>query len=148
MKIGHDVCGLVRSGGTATTISVLQPKFGAAGAKEFTKVAERDLCPSVVPAYTMSQQSAIQDANSYLRSEPGFSKRGLVGQLEYDKFSSADAWFAVKHIKVNWMQQAVYSAQSYMQSEGGFSYGSLVGQLEYDKFTPAQAAHGAHKVGL
>jgi len=98
--------------------------------------------------YTVSQHSAIQDAESYLQSEPGFSKLGLIGQLEYDKFSPADARFAVNHITVNWDQQAAADAKGYMQTEGGFSYGSLVQQLEYDKFTPAQAAHGARSVGL
>jgi hypothetical protein len=96
----------------------------------------------------VSQHSAIQDAESYLQTEPGFSKLGLIQQLEYDKFSPAAARFAVNHITVNWDQQAAADAKNYMQTEGGFSYGSLVQQLEYDKFTPAQAAHGARSVGL
>jgi Host cell surface-exposed lipoprotein len=115
--------------------------------------------PAAVPAaatpsalatqqYTVSQHSAIQDAESYLQTEPGFSKLGLIGQLEYDKFPRADARFAVNHITVNWDQQAAADAKNYMQTEGGFSYGGLVQQLEYDKFTPAQAAHGARSVGL
>jgi hypothetical protein len=100
------------------------------------------------PRYTASQQSAIQDARSYLQTEPGFSRRGLIGQLRFDKFSRADARFAVKHLHVNWNQQAAADARSYMKSEGGFSYGSMVQQLEFDKFTPKQAAYGAKAVGL
>jgi hypothetical protein len=100
------------------------------------------------PQYTVSQKSAIQDAESYLQTEPGFSKLGLIHQIEFDKFASADARFAVHHITVNWDKQAAADAKNYMQTEGGFSYGSLVQQLEFDKFTPAQAAHGARSVGL
>ena len=100
------------------------------------------------PQYTVSQQSAIQDAESYLQAEPGFSKLGLIGQLEFDKFSYADARFAVSHITVSWYAQAAADARNYMQDEGGFSYGSLVQQLEFDKFTPAQAQYGAKAAGL
>jgi Host cell surface-exposed lipoprotein len=104
--------------------------------------------PPAAPQYTGSQQSAIQDAQSYLSTQPGFSKQGLIAQLEYDKFSHADAAFAVNHITVNWKQQAAADAHNYMSTQGGFSCGGMVSQLEFDKFTPAQAAYGASAVGL
>jgi hypothetical protein len=100
------------------------------------------------PQYTASQQAAIQDANGYLSTEPGFSMQGLIDQLEFDKFSAADATFAVNHITVDWDQQAADDAKNYQTTEGGFSCGSMVQQLEFDKFTPEQAAYGANSVGL
>lgn len=118
--------------------------------KAFDNAVSSTMCPgrTIAPRYTEAQQSAIQDAENYLQSEPGFSKLGLIGQLEYDKFSAALAAFAVNHITVNWDQQAADDARNYMTSEGGFSYGGMVSQLEYDKFTPAQAAYGAKAAGL
>lgn len=100
------------------------------------------------PQYTASQQAAIQDAQSYLTNEPGFSEQGLIGQLEFDKFSAADAEFAVDHVKVDWDQQAAADAQNYQQNEGGFSCGSLISQLEFDHFTSAQATYGADQAGV
>jgi Host cell surface-exposed lipoprotein len=112
--------------------------------------------PASNTGFTTSQESAIQDAASYLSSEPGFSKSGLIGQIKYDGFSRSLARFAVDAISngevsglsVNWMQQAADDAKNYMQSEGGFSYSGLVQQLEYDGFTASQARYGARSVGL
>jgi hypothetical protein len=118
--------------------------------QSFDNAVTSTMCPGVTvrPLYTASEQAAIQDAQNYLQTEPGFSKTGLIKQLEYDKYSYADARFAVNHISVNWMQQAADDARNYQQTEGGFSYGGMVQQLEYDGFTPAQAAHGAQSIGL
>jgi hypothetical protein len=97
---------------------------------------------------TVSQQQAIQDAQSYLQNVGGFSYLGLIAQVENDQFSAADATFAVNHITVNWNQQAAQDAQSYMQNVGGFSCGSMVSQLENDQFTQVEAEYGAQSVGL
>ena len=101
------------------------------------------------PAYTVEQQQAIDSAQSYLDSNQGFSRAGLMGQLTSsygEGFSHSLAAFAIRHVQVNWNQQAVISAQSYVDSGQGFSYASLVDQLDSpygEQFTPAQAQHGA-----
>ena len=106
------------------------------------------------PAYTIAQQQAIDSAKSYLQTEPGFSKLGLIDQLHSkygEGFSKKLAVFAVNHIKVNWRQQAVYSARNYMKTEPGWSCSGLVQQLDSpygEKFTPAQAEYAARAVGL
>jgi Host cell surface-exposed lipoprotein len=97
---------------------------------------------------TASEQSAIQDAQSYLQNVGGFSESGLINQLEYDQFSAADAQFAVNYLNPNWNTEAAQDAQSYMSNVGGFSCGSLLQQLEYDGFTQAQAEYGTSSVGL
>ena len=107
-----------------------------------------------VPQYSIPQQQAIAAARSYLETEPGFSKAGLISQLHSkygNGFSEKLAVFAVTHVKVNWFQQAVFSAKSYMQTEPGWSYSGLVDQLHSPygaQFTLRQAEYGAHKVGL
>jgi Host cell surface-exposed lipoprotein len=106
------------------------------------------------PAYTVSQQQAIDAAESYLQDEPGFSYQGLIDQLDSsygNGFSVADATFAVNHITVNWNQQAAIAAQNYMTSEPGWSCSGLVQQLDSPyggQFTLAQAEYGAQSVGL
>jgi len=100
------------------------------------------------PAPSVSQQSALDSANSYLQNVGGFSRSGLIKQLVFDKFSNADATWAVDHTGADWMAQAAASASSYMKNVGGFSRGSLIDQLTFDGFTYAQAAHGASSVGL
>jgi Protein of unknown function (DUF2510)/Host cell surface-exposed lipoprotein len=134
--------------GTSTASTGSTHHSAAAAPASLPSSAPPSSAPPAAPQYTGSQQSAIQDAQSYLSTQPGFSKQGLIGQLEYDKFSHADAAFAVRHITVNWNQQAAADAHNYMSTQGGFSCGGMVSQLEYDKFTPAQAAYGAHAVGL
>jgi hypothetical protein len=106
------------------------------------------------PQYSLSQQQVIASAKSYLQTEPGFSKAGLIEQLSSkygEGFSKRLAVFAVNHVKVNWRQQAVYSARSYLKSEPGWSYSGLVDQLhsQYgEQFTLAQAKYAAAAVGL
>jgi Host cell surface-exposed lipoprotein len=107
-----------------------------------------------VPQFTTAQQQAIASAESYLQSEPGFSKLGLISQLHSpygEGFSEKLAVFAVAHVKVNWFRQAVYAARSYMRNEPGWSYSGLVDQLHSpygENFTLRQAEYAARKVGL
>jgi Host cell surface-exposed lipoprotein len=106
------------------------------------------------PKYTTAEQQAIDSAESYLSTEPGFSKKGLIQQLDSkdgEGFSKRLAVFAVDHVKVNWWQQAVFAAKSYMKTEPGWSYSGLVQQLDSPyggDFTQAQAEYAAKKVGL
>lgn len=95
---------------------------------------------------TVSQESAVSSAESYLRLG-GFSRSGLIEQLQYEEYSKADAEFAVDHIDVDWREQAAESAASYMDISS-FSRGGLIDQLEYEGFTSEQANHGADSVGL
>jgi hypothetical protein len=106
------------------------------------------------PQYSISQQQAIDSAESYLSEGQGFSKAGLYQQLhsQYGEgFSARLARFAVNHVRVSWKHQAVLSARGYMQSEPGWSYSGLVQQLDSpdgEQFTAAQAEYAAKAVGL
>lgn len=99
------------------------------------------------PKMTPAQESALQSAQSYMRTVGGFSRQGLIEQLEYEQFSTADATFAVDNGGFDWAA-AADSAASYMETVGGFSRGSLIDQLLYEGFTQAEAEHGANSVGL
>jgi hypothetical protein len=105
------------------------------------------------PALTQQQHNAVQDAENYLSSEPGFSQQGLIQQLSGpggDGFSVADATAAVDSLTVNWNAQAVDDAQNYNSSEGGFSCSGMIQQLSGpggDGFTVAQATYGATQAG-
>ncbi len=105
------------------------------------------------PALSQQQQNAVQDADNYLSSEPGFSQQGLINQLSGpggDGFSVADATVAVDSLTVNWNAQAVDDAQNYNSSEGGFSCSGMIQQLSGpggDGFTVAQATYGATQAG-
>jgi Host cell surface-exposed lipoprotein len=111
----------------------------------YVTLPPQTLAPTA-PAFTVSQQNAIESAKSYLESS-GFSRLGLIEQLEFEKFSKADALFAVNHVTVNWNQEAVQSANEYLDSSS-FSCRSLIEQLEFDQFTHSQAVYGAKQTGL
>jgi hypothetical protein len=100
----------------------------------------------VEPQMTISQENALESAESYL-SYTAFSRSGLIKQLEYEGFSTADAEFAVDTVTVDWMEQAALSAKSYMDYSS-FSRSGLIKQLEYEGFTSDQAEHGANSAGL
>jgi hypothetical protein len=116
---------------------------------------ENSTAPSK-PEMSVSQENAIEEARSYLRSM-AFSRQGLIDQLssEYgSKFPLADAEFAVAYIEnnseVDWNAQAVKSAKEYLDSSS-FSCNGLIDQLssEYgSKFTESQATYGATQAGL
>jgi hypothetical protein len=97
-------------------------------------------------SFTVSQQNAIESAESYL-SFMGFSREGLIEQLEFEDFSNADATFAVDTISPDWFEQAAKSAESYLDS-GSFSRQGLIDQLEFEGFTTEEATYGAEQAGL
>jgi len=106
------------------------------------------------PALTVSQQQAVQSAQSYLSNVGGFSQYSLLQQLTSSAgagFSQADAQFAINYLHPDWYQQAVQSAKSYMSTVGGFSAASLYDQLTSTAgagFTPGQANYALKQVGL
>ena len=111
------------------------------------------------PPMTVSQQQAVDSAQSYLQNEPGFSYQGLIDQLDSsygEGFSVADATFAVNYVApasdtTFWDAQAVDSAKSYMQTEPGWSACGLVQQLDSsygEQFTQAEAEYAVQQVGL
>jgi hypothetical protein len=101
----------------------------------------------------VSQQQALDSAQSYLALGSGFSRQGLIEQLDSPyggQFSVADATWAADHAGADWDAQAVMAAQGYMKL-GGFSRASLIEQLDSPyggKFTLAQATYAANQVGL
>jgi pyruvate/2-oxoglutarate dehydrogenase complex dihydrolipoamide acyltransferase (E2) component len=108
--------------------------------------------PRHTSTVTVSEQQALESAQSYLAMGTGFSRLGLIRQLDSpdgEGFSKADATWGVDHAGADWNAQAVETAKGYMQM-GGFSRASLIGQLTSDseQFTYAQAEYAANKVGL
>ena len=105
------------------------------------------------PVLTQQQQNAVQDAENYLSTEPGFSQQGLINQLSGpggDGFSVVDATAAVDSLNVNWNAQAVDDANNYNSTVGGFSCSGMIQQLSGpggDGFTVAQATYGATQAG-
>ena len=106
------------------------------------------------PALTVSQQQAVESAQSYLQDGSGFSQAGLMKQLTSrygEGFSQADATFAIKYLHPDWYAQAVESAKGYMSDGSGFSRAELLNQLTSsygEGFTWAQAEYAVGKVGL
>jgi hypothetical protein len=98
------------------------------------------------PAYTVSQENAIESAESYL-DYSSFSESGLIDQLKYEGFSKADASFAVNHIQVDWSDQAAKSAKDYLKYSS-FSRSGLIDQLKYEGFSTKQATYGVNQTGL
>ena len=98
------------------------------------------------PKLSVSQEQAIESAESYLR-HGDFSRKGLINQLKYEQFTTKEATYAVDHVEVNWTAEADESAASYLR-HGSFSHGELMDQLLYEGYTKAQAAHGVKSVGL
>lgn len=152
VAVGQQICSTLGNGVPQSTVisasKNAQNRVDMSG-KEFVLLAEKDLCPTVTPAFTEAQQQAIDSAQGYLAMGQGFSKKGLMDQLTSkagEGFSHKLAAFALAHIKVNWMHQAVLSAKGYVSMGQGFSYNGLVEQLHSsagEGFTLAQAQHGA-----
>lgn len=100
--------------------------------------------------YTVEQEEAIEQAESYLDTMP-MSRKGLIDQLssEYGgQFPKKTAVFAVNHIKVDWKQEAFESADSY-KNNMGMSKAGIFDQLtsEYgEQFTGAQAQYAVDRV--
>jgi hypothetical protein len=135
------------------TVTVSVTETVEAGATEETTTAPAEepttteaAKPKPKPQPTVSQQNAIESAQSYLDFS-AFSKEGLIEQLVYEGFSKKDAAYAVKAIKPNWNAQAAKAAQQYLDYSS-FSRQGLIDQLMFEGYTRAQAEYGARKVGL
>jgi len=133
----------------STTLSTASPAAPATSAP-----AAPSTSAPAVPVTTVSQQQALQSAQSYLALGSGFSRAGLIAQLDSPyggQFSVADATWAADNSGADWDAQAVEAAKGYMQSVGGFSRDSLIAQLDSPyggQFTYAQASYAAGQVGL
>ena len=98
------------------------------------------------PALTLSQENAIDKAQSYLDFS-AFSRSGLIDQLVFEDFSVEDATFAVDYIAVDWNEQAAKKAQSYLDYSS-FSRQGLIDQLTFEGFSAEQAEFGVTQVGF
>jgi flagellar basal body-associated protein FliL len=98
------------------------------------------------PALTLSQENAIDKAQSYLDFS-AFSHSGLIDQLVFEDFSVEDATFAVEYIAVDWNEQAAKKAQSYLDFSS-FSRQGLIDQLTFEGFSAEQAEYGVTQVGF
>jgi hypothetical protein len=151
---------------TARDFGVTPPTQGTQPAAPTAPAAPAPSAPAIAPAQapatqappapagpTVSQQQALDSAQSYLADGQGFSRAGLIAQLDSQyggQFSVADATWAVDHSGADWDAQAVMSAQGYMKM-GGFSRASLIDQLTSPyggQFTLDQATYAANQVGL
>jgi len=136
----------------ATPADAATPLTPATPAEAVTPKTPATPDAAAASGFTISQQNAIESAQSYLESS-SFSRAGLIDQLTSkagDGFAMADAVFAVDHITVDWNKEAVESAKSYLAT-GGFSKASLIDQLSStagDRFTTAQATYAVGQVGL
>ncbi len=97
------------------------------------------------PALTMSQENALQTAQSYL-SMMGFSRTGLMGQLEFEGYSTEDATFAVDSAGADWSAEAAEKAKSYLDMMA-FSRQGLYDQLAFEGFSPEEIEAGLAAVG-
>lgn len=103
------------------------------------------------PVYTLEQQNALDQAQSYLEFMP-FSRQGLIDQLssEYGSGYPVDvATWAADTVGADWNAEAAEAAQSYLDTMS-FSRQGLYDQLTSPyggQFTPEQANHGLAAVG-
>ncbi|WP_203581620.1 Ltp family lipoprotein [Microbacterium hibisci] len=97
------------------------------------------------PVYTLAQQNAIDQAQSYLRFA-GFSRTGLIEQLEYEGYSTEDATFGADNAGADWNAEAAEKAASYLEFSS-FSRDGLYDQLAYEGFTDAEIQFGLAAVG-
>lgn len=107
--------------------------------------SEAEPTPTEDAGATVSQQNALESAQSYL-AYSNFSYEGLVDQLEYEGYTSEDATWAVDRCGADWNEQALGSAQDYLDFTA-FSYSGLIEQLEFEGFTTEQATYAADSCG-
>ena len=138
---------------TMPTTAPAAPATAPAAPATTAPAAPATSAPAAPAGPTVSQQQALDSAQSYLALGSGFSRQGLIDQLDSPyggKFSVADATWAADHAGADWDAQAVMAAKGYMKL-GGFSRASLIDQLDSPyggKFTLAQATYAANQVGL
>jgi hypothetical protein len=97
------------------------------------------------PVYTLAQQNAIRQAQSYL-DYSGFSRVGLIGQLEYEGYSTEEATFGADNAGADWNAESAEKAQSYLEYSS-FSRQGLYDQLAFEGFTDAEIQFGLAAVG-
>lgn len=139
--------------GPATSTAQPSPSKTVATAPPASSTPAPPAAPAApsTPAMTVSQQQAVQSAQSYLSMGEGFSYNGLLQQLTSqagEGFAKADAEYAIAHLNPDWDAQAVIAAKGYLQL-GGFSRSSLLEQLDSSAgggFTPAQAQYAVNAV--
>jgi hypothetical protein len=144
------------SGSTASSQPSSAPATDPAPAAPTTTApaAPATSAPAAPAGPTVSQQQALDSAQSYLGLDSGFSRQGLIDQLDSPyggKFSVADATWATDDSGADWDAQAVLAAKGYMNLGTGFSRSGLIDQLDSPyggKFTLAQATYAANHVGL
>jgi hypothetical protein len=97
------------------------------------------------PVYTLAQQNAIRQAQSYL-DYSGFSRVGLIDQLEYEGYSTEEATFGADNAGADWNAEAAEKAASYLEYSS-FSRQGLYDQLAFEGFTDAEIQFGLAAVG-
>lgn len=97
------------------------------------------------PKLSLSQQNAVDKAQSYLRLA-GFSRTGLIEQLEFEGFSTEDATFGVDNAGADWNAECAEKAQSYLDLTS-FSRQGLYDQLAFEGFQAAEIEFALGQVG-
>jgi hypothetical protein len=92
------------------------------------------------PVYTLAQQNAIHQAQSYL-DYSGFSRVGLIDQVEYEGHATEEATFGA-----DWNAEAAEKAASHL-GYSSFSRQGLYDQLAFEGFTDAEIQFGLAAVG-
>ncbi len=118
----------------------------AAAQKAAADKAAADKAAEKAAAGTVSQQNAVEKAESYLDFS-AFSRTELIEQLEFNGFSPADATYGVDKVNPDWNEQAAKKAKSYLDFSA-FSRSELIDQLVFNGFTAAQAEYGVSQTGL
>ena len=95
---------------------------------------------------TMGDTNAMLSAISYINTNIGFSRQGLIEQLEYEGYSNSEATYGADNCGADWYAQAVIRASNYI-STMPFSKQGLIEQLEYEGFTHDQAVYGVEEIG-
>lgn len=95
---------------------------------------------------TMGDTNAMLSAISYINTNIGFSRQGLIEQLEYEGYSNSEATYGADNCGADWYAQAVVSASNYI-SVMPFSRQGLIDQLESEGFTYDQAVYGVEEIG-
>lgn len=139
-------CGASADLGSGSGAQGARPSTGSA--KEGSETPgpdEPEASGETTPELSVSQQQAIESAQSYIDSG-AFSQKGLIKQLKFEGFSTKEATYAAKNIGADYKAEALESAQSYLDS-GSFSQTGLVKQLVFEGFPKADAVAAVNASG-
>ncbi|MCR8670529.1 Ltp family lipoprotein [Agrococcus sp. HG114] len=125
-------------------MAIVESTSPSAG-EQVTEGTSVTLTVAVAPQFTLAQQNAIRQAQSYL-DYAGFSRESLIGQLEYEGYSTEEATFGADNAGADWNAEAAESAEAYLDYTS-FSRQGLYDQLAYEGFTPEQIEFGLAHVG-